>query len=47
MLAVGYGDEFDARDAEGGGGVALSLDAGADESELDVVVGGGRLCGEC
>ena len=44
VVAVGDGDEFHAGNAEGGGGVALALDACSDESELDVVVGGGRLC---
>ena len=38
VVAVGYGYEFDAWDAERGGGVALALDACADESELDVIV---------
>ena len=42
VVAVGHGDEFDAGNLEGGGGVALALDAGADERELDMVV-----CGSC
>ena len=45
VVAVGDGDELDAGNAEGGGGVALALDAGADERELDVVVG--RCLGGC
>ena len=40
VVAVGYGDELDSGDAEGGGGVTLPLDACADEGELDVIIGG-------
>ena len=43
VVAVGYGYEFYAGNAEGGGGISLTLDAGADEGELDVVIGGGCL----
>ncbi len=45
VVAVGYSYEFDSGDAERGGGVALALDACADEGELDVVVG--RCLGGC
>ncbi len=40
VVAVGDGDELDAGDLEGDAGVILALDAGADEGELDLVVGG-------
>ncbi len=49
VVAIGDGDEFDAGDPEGDAGVVLALDAGADEGEVDVVIGGawaevGILC---
>ena len=43
VVAVGDGDELDAGDLHGPAGVALALDAGTDESEVDVVVGGGSI----
>jgi len=45
VVAVGYGYEFDTGDAENGGGVALALEACADEGELDMVLG--RCLGGC
>ena len=49
VVAVGYGDELDSGHLESDLGVALALDAGADEGEADGVVranggGAGRLC---
>ncbi len=45
VVAVGYGDELDAGDTEGSGSVSLALDSGANEGELDVIVG--RCLGDC
>ena len=44
VVAVGDGDEFDAGNLDRGAGVALALDAGADEGELDGVIR--RTCDE-
>ncbi len=38
VVAVGNGDEFDAGNLEGGAGIALALNAGSDEGQLDGVV---------
>src|SRR5207302_2039653 len=45
VVAVGDGDQFDAGNFNGGFGIAHSLPAGADESDLDVVVSGNRFGG--
>jgi len=45
VVAVGGGDQLDAGNLQGEFGVALALNAGADEGELDVVVGGARRGG--
>ncbi len=50
VVAVGDGNQLDAGDLEGSCGIALALDAGADEGEVDGVgsgrCGGGRGLGE-
>ena len=43
VVAVGHGDEFDAGDLDGLAGVELAAPAGADEGDLDVVIGRNRL----
>ena len=39
VVAIGDGDELHAGNLDGGAGIALALAAGADERDLDVVVG--------
>ena len=45
VVAVGGGDQFHARHLYGGPGVELALSAGADQRNLDVIVGGDRMGG--
>ena len=50
VVAVGHGDQLDAGNLHGESGVTLALAAGADERDLDVIVGGygsGRLGLQC
>ena len=42
VIAIGHGDEFDSRNLYRDAGIVLALDAGADQRELDVVIG--RTC---
>ena len=43
VVAVGHGNQLDARNLHGDLGVSLALAARADQRDLDVIVGGHRL----